>query len=273
MELINLKNWRYEELGNEDFVHALQHEQLRMLNADDDIGKQDIEFFYNNEQCKNIIDVGSWTGVNAFKNFSNVQYEKLILIDGVPLFLNFAKTLFESSSVNTDNIFFNSSCVILAKDFDSFKGYFLADMNNSYSNANCYSSVRNLAIIDPVILTVGNTIPHINFASEIKNLNLDSLFLKINIDGVEMPLLNRLIEMNLLPQVIHLSGIVASDLRKNLLINILLKLREKGYYVPKFSDIFSTTFYHSEFLISKNNFCICNKVRPKNQEKVVYRNY
>jgi SAM-dependent methyltransferase len=92
------------------------------------------EFFLNNN-CETFIDVGCWTGVNAYFFCKEVKPKKTILIDAVPTYLKFAKDLF-SKDASLNNIYFNELLILVRKDIESWPGYFVVDINNTLDTSN-----------------------------------------------------------------------------------------------------------------------------------------
>lgn len=258
MNLINIQNWSYQPLGNEDFIHKLQHEQLARLNTELEPPETDVLKFYNDENCQNIIDIGSWTGVDSFRYFANQPFQKLIMIDAVPLFINFAKTLFESSSIDLSKVFVNSTCIVKDGEKENFKDYILADENNSFSLSGIFTSAVNPQIVDPVVLSVGEVSNVSDTLTGLKNLNLEDLFLKCTINGMEITFLRALIKKALRPKVIMFEAYTKTPEQKVVFIKLLDELRLSGYKIPDYKDILQANSFESRVIVSQNNFKIKN---------------
>lgn len=271
MNLINIQNWSYQPLGNEDFIHKLQHEQLARLNTELEPLETDVLKFYTEENCQNIIDIGSWTGVDSFRYFANQPFQKLIMIDAVPLFINFAKTLFESSSVDLSKVFVNSTCIVKDGEKENFKDYILADENNSFSLSGIFTSAVNPQIVDPVVLSVGEVSNVADTLTSLKNLNLEDLFLKCTINGVEMTFVQALIKKPLRPKVLMFDVYTRKPEQKIIFINLLNELRLAGYKIPDYKDILQANSFESKIIVSQNNFMI--KHRYKYQGSTLTSSY
>lgn len=256
MNLTNIQNWSYQPLGNEEFIHKLQHEQLARLNTEFEYAEADVLKFYTEENCQNIVDIGCWTGVDSFRYFANQTFQKLIMVDAVPLYINFAKTLFESSSVDLGKIFVNSTCIVKDGEKENFKDYILADENNSFSLSGIFTSAVNPRIVDPVVLSVGQVSNVFETLNGLKELNLEDLFLKCTINGMEMTFIQALIKKPLRPKVLMFDVYTRKSEQKIVFINLLDELRLAGYKIPKYKDILQVNSFESKIIVSQNNFMI-----------------
>lgn len=268
MDLINIRDWQYTPNGNEDFAHNLQHEQLSVLNAPLTINEIEIQKFYQDEGCQTALDLGCWTGVESFRTFANFNPSKLVMVDAVPLFLNNAKSLFESSSFNLDNIFVKDLCILNNDDKASFKDYILVDEKSSYSIAGIGTSARSPKIEDPVILSVGELATPSEAADNITSLNLENCFYKSTLMGADLALLSALLERRFHPNVIWLELKLKNESVALKLVNILGRLRDVGYRIPWYMDILQTNSTKVNLLVSKNHMYIFHDYKMQGQKLV-----
>lgn len=264
MNLLNIQNWNFTMSGNESFVSALEHEHIKILNSETPFPLDVLQKFYSEEGCETLLDIGSWTGITSFKILSNQTFNKLILIDAVPLFLNYAKTLFQSSSYNLDNVFVSNTCIIDV-DKGSFKDYILVDENDSYTLSSIYTTARNPRIIDPVILPVGELAEIPEMAVSIANLNLNNCFLKLTPLGLDTALLLNLLDAGVRPNVIFMEFSMPSEKAKHRLFLALERLRKEGYKVPHLKDILGENLQRGMLITSKNHVSMVVDTKPEDQ--------
>lgn len=184
--------------------------------------------FFEEHQCKNLIDIGVWTGVLSYEIRKRIKsIDRHILIDAVPAYLYTTKSLFEN-----EKLLDNSEVVEM----------YISDLMQKYVTVNLENMIDKSKPNDDTLFNVNFPLaPTVSIEDSVQKvieLAGSDCYLKIDINDPDNNLINKLLDINFYPRVIHFKSPLFTPNQIIICLALLEKLEKAGYKVPELSDLF-----------------------------------
>lgn len=203
--------------------------------------------FYQVADCKNLVDIGCWTGVLSYKFRKEFTPNQHYVIDAVPVYLYLTKKLFQTVSLSSD---INVLEMTIVDEGSNKPSYFLVDIEDAVNTSNFIAKPPSEK---PLFnLPIAPAISCNRALLQIVDVLSNDCYLKMDIDGFDYSLIEAMLSINLYPRVLHFEARLFNVSEVNRLGNILDSLKSVGYKVPELSTL--TTNKLVTIITSRHDF-------------------